>query len=190
MIISALIILLILVVYLVAVPHHNNNIMQSRNPTSVKNSTELKTFSCIGIPGLTFKFPIFSGWKFEKITSAGNDTCLISLRLPESEKSETHLHITATLQLPYYSSGKLMLPGETVILQGKTKDNLSYVVYGNNMLMLDIGGEKIITIEINDKGYFGVGPVGGGVYIIPIKQNGFDINEFWKEVVGSLQYSQ
>ena len=92
---------------------------------------EIRDFSCPGMTGFTFKYPVFEGWEVKDVTkpSSDQDRCLVWLKWPNGSISPT---VAPTIQVTKTASPKEiggLIPGFPGPASPKNPQGITYDVW-------------------------------------------------------------
>ena len=122
---------------------------------------ETREFSCPGMTGFTFKYPVFRGWEVKDVTkpSSNQDRCIVWLNWPNTIRLDDTPRIVVLIEpIPG-------IPDKNGIVQDKAK------VYSDAARKSFNAKTFFVNIDISS---------------IPDK-NGFSHDQFWKTVIESFQ---
>lgn len=166
--------------YPVSIKNNQHLIMAASVATPIK-------FECPALPGLTFTFPVFANWKYQGIEIRQPSRCDIKVQLPTSAKMKMSPDSPDVLRIIVFKTSDPSSLFGHVKLQGTNKNNIAYTLYDNNELRFKDNNETIIMIILDSYTFGGV-DTGTKAFILPAKENGFDYDEFWRQVIESLKY--
>jgi hypothetical protein len=156
-------------------------------PGMTNITTKTMKFECSALPGLIFDFPVFANWKYLNTETTQPEYCNINIQFPISAKISPNLpNILRILVFKTNNPSSLV---SQVKLSGINKNNIVYTLYENNELRFKNNNETI-TIMIIDRYTFGGVKTGSMAINLPTKENGFDYDEFWKQVIESLDFNK
>ncbi len=159
--------------------------VNNQHPIMIASITTQIKFKCSTLSGLTFIFPVFANWEYQGIETGQPDYCSVNVRLPISAKISSHSPNVLKIFV-FKTNEPSSLVGQ-IKLQGTNKNNITYTLYDNNELRFKDNNETII-IRIVDRYTFGGVDTGSMAIDLPTKENGFDYDEFWKQVIENLKY--
>lgn len=179
--ILALIVIVLFVKYFYFISVNNQRIIMN---TPISTQTK---FECPTLPGLTFTFPVFANWKYQGTETRQPSRCDISVQLPKNASTGMSPDSPDYLSIIVFKTKEPSSLVGQIKLRGINKNNIDYTLYNNNELRFKDNNETII-IMIVDEYTFGGTNGGSKAFVLPAKENSFDYDEFWKQVIESLKY--